>query len=731
MTTDQPYAGGPKDELISTALERFRRAAEAERLIREEGLDDLRFFAGEQWPDNVKKQRNDDKRPCLTVNRLPQVVQQVTNEQRQSRPETKVNPVGGGADVDTAEILQGMIRHIDVNSDASIAHDNAFECAVRSGFGFWRYLTEYCDETSFDQEIICKRILNPFTVYFDPSAVEPDYSDAKWAFIVEDMPLDDYKAAYPKSELASLDNFESLGDSAQDWASQDSVRIAEYFRVETETQDVCLLEDGSKVFEDELPKGARVIKKRPSERRRVKWSKINACEELESQDWAGKWIPIVPVLGTEIIVEGDRHLLGVIRFAKDSQRMYNYHVSAQTESIGLAPKSPFIVAAGQIEGFENDWASANTTNHAVLTYNPTDVAGKPLPPPQRNSVEPPIAAISAAIMQSSADIKATTGLYDDSLGTGHGDRSGRAILARQKEGDTANLHLSDNLVRSLRFAGRILVDLIPKIYDKDRIVRIIKPDETVEQVAINQPTFRDGMQRIYDVTKGRYDVTVSVGASYESRRQEAVEAMLELSKSYPPLMQIAGDVLVKNMDWPEAQAVSERLKKMLPDQLKDPEENQDPAKQLQQAQAQLQQMGMQHDAMVEQLHKLTDIIKEKRVEADSKIQMELIRAQTQLTVADLQARGKNAQALLDAEMQSIETRLGMLQQAAQTEQQAAEGDADRQHQAQMAQMQQGHQAAMQQGQQAHQAGLQASQQEHDTESQQAAAEAAAAQPKAA
>lgn len=698
-------------DFIGTAMDRFRRAAEAERKVREEGLDDLRFVSGEQWPDTVKKQRADDQRPCLTVNRLPQVIQQVTNEQRQSRPEVKVNPIGDGADVETAEIIEGMLRHISVNSDASIAHDNAFECMCRGGFGYWRYVTDYVSPKSFDQEIYCKRILNPFTVYFDPSCQEPDYSDAGFAFIVEDWNADDYRAEFPGSELASLESFESLGDQAQDWASQDSVRIAEYFTVEKAKRTLCQLADGTTAYEDELPKGAKVIARRETTEPKVTWCKINAVEVLDRREWPGKFIPIVPVLGTELIVENERHLVGVIRYAKDSQRMYNYHVSAQTETIGLAPKAPYVVGEGQIEGYEDEWASANTKNHAVLTYVPKTIGGQILGAPQRNAVEPPIAAISAAIVQSSNDIKGTTGLYDDSLGIPHSDRSGKAVLARQKEGDTANLHLSDNLIRSMRHAGRIQLDLIRKVYDAARVARIIKPDETIEHIAVNTPTWKDGVARIFDLTKGDYDVTVSVGASYESRRQEAVESMLQLVQAYPNLMAFVGDLLVKNMDWPEAQAVSERLKKMLPPQLQDPKDGADPAAQAQQMTQQLQMMGQQHDALVQRVHQLTDIITQKKVEADARVQVALIQAQSAAVVADINAKAESAQALLSAELESIQQRLGTMTTAAQGQHDAEQAEADRQHEAGMQAAQQQHQAGMQQGQQQHQAGMQVQQQQ--------------------
>jgi hypothetical protein len=314
-------------------------------------------------------------------------------------------------------------------------------------------------------------------------------------------------------------------------------------------------------------------------------------------------------------------------------------------------------------------------------------------------------------VQSSNDIKATTGLYDDSLGIQHSDRSGKAVLARQKEGDTANLHLSDNLLRSMRHAGRIVVDLIPHIYDAARIIRIVKPDQTVEQIAINQPTFRDGVAKIFDLTKGRYDVTVSVGASYESKRQEAVESMLQLVQSYPQLMAFVGDLLVKNMDWPEAQAVSERLKKMLPPQLQDPKDGADPAQQAQQMGQQLQVLGQQHDALVAQVHKLSDIIAQKKVEADARIQVALIQAQSAAVVADLNSKAQSAQALMNAEIESIETRLGIMTQAAQGQQDTQDAAQQQQHEAALQQGQQAHQQAMQQGQQQHQANMQQSQQD--------------------
>jgi hypothetical protein len=391
------------EDILKTAKSRFQLAVEAESEIRPLALDDLKFSAGEQWPEDVKQSRELDRRPCLTINRLPQSIHQLTNDQRQNRPSIKVSPIDDKADIDTAKIYQGIIRHIEYSSDADTAYDKAFESAVRGGFGYFRIVTEYCDPMSFNQDIKIKQIRNPFTVYLDPNYQKPDGSDANWGFIVEDIPHDEYKAQYPKSKLASMEDWQSVGDQQAYWASSTTYRIAEYFYKEVTETKLLLLSDKSVITEKEMkdelasgmwPEGLTVVAERMSMLPSIKWCKLNGVEVLEKTDWLGRWIPIIPVLGEELDIDGKRILSGITRHAKDPQRMYNYWASAETETIALAPRAPFIGVEGQFEGHEAEWRTANVRNHAFLQYKPKSLGGVLAPPPQRNAYEPPVQAIT-------------------------------------------------------------------------------------------------------------------------------------------------------------------------------------------------------------------------------------------------------------------------------------------------------------------------------------------------
>jgi hypothetical protein len=705
-------AGTNTEEFLALARDRFRQAAEAETELRAESLEDLKFRAGEQWPKSISDARDLDKRPCLTINRLPQFLKQVTNEQRQNRPSVQVNPVGDGADVETAEVLQGVIRHIELNSSADAAYDTAFEAAATMGFGYFRIVTEFQDEKSFDQEILIKRVKNPFTVYFDPACQEPDYSDARYCFIVEDLTHDEFREQYPDSELAGLQDFTSVGDGTPGWITQSSVRIAEYFHIEREEKTLALLQDGSIHFTDEVPEGTVIVKTRKTHVPSVKWSKINACEIIAETEWAGKWIPVVPVLGDEIDVDGAKQLVGMVRYARDPQRMYNYWASAETEMIALAPRAPFIGAEGQFENHEAAWKQANTRNLAYLEYNPKSIGGQVLGAPQRNVYEPPVQAITHARMQAADDLKSTTGIYDASLGANGNEKSGKAILARQKEGDNANFHFTDNLTRSIKHCGRILIDLIPHIYDAPRVIRIIGEDQQPKTVQVNQHFVdeQDGVQKIFDLTSGKYDVTVSAGPSYQSKRTEAVESMMELTKAYPPLVQIAGDLLVKNMDWPGAQEIADRLHRMLPPQLQDQQQNgaQQAQQQMQQAQQQLQMLGQQHGQLVQTVHTLQNEIDAKTVETQSRERIVAMQEETKRTIALATLDQREGLALLEQEIATIRHRLdltaGAMTAAAGQQHDLNQQALDQQHQAGMQDAAQQH-AAEQAEQAAEQAQL--------------------------
>jgi len=620
--------GKPKksaSDILATARARLDLAVSALSESREDEIDDLKFYAGSpdnhwQWPADVLATRGAvqgqtiNARPCLTINKLPQHVRQVTNDQRQNRPGAKVIPVDDNADVEVADIFNGMIRHIEYISDADVAYDTACENQVSYGEGYLRLLTEYCDDNTFDQDIKIGRVRNSFSVYMDPTIQDPTGADAKWCFVTEDVTKAEFERMYP--DASPITTLQSLGvgdQSISNWLNEDTIRIADYYYIDYDRTTLNLYPGNATAFEGTPEdKQLRAIygkpkKSRESDRPKVKYCKINGYEILEEREWAGKYIPVIRIVGNEFEVDGRLYVSGLVRNAKDAQRMYNYWVSQEAEMLALAPKAPFIGYGGQFEGYEDKWKTANTQNWPYLEINPdvTDGQGAVLPLPQR--AQPPMA--SSGLLQAKAgaseDIKSTTGQYNASLGMGSNERSGKAILARQREGDVGTYHYGDNLARGVRHVARQLVDLIPKIYDTQRIARIIGEDGETKMVKINpdqeQPVNKivdeHGivMEKIYNPSVGKYDVVAITGPGYATKRQEALEAMAQLLQGNPQLWAVAGDLFVKNMDWPGAQEMSKRFAKTIdPKFLSDGED--DPA--LQAAQQQIQAMG----AEMEQMH---------------------------------------------------------------------------------------------------------------------------------
>ena len=612
---------------------------------REDELDDLRFLAGSpddqyQWPADVLATRGAvqgqtiNARPCLTINKLPQHVKQVTNDQRQNRPSGKVIPADDAADPDVAEIFDGMVRHIEYASDADVAYDTACDNQVTFGEGYIRLTTEYCDDESFDQDIRIKRIRNSFSVYMDPMIQDPCGSDAEWAFITEDLLKTDYERLFPNATPITTLMSQGVGDqSISQWIAEQTIRIAEYFYIERTKATMHLYPGGVSALKDSPDAqqieqmGLQPAKTRAVEQRKIKWLKTNGYEVLEENEWAGKWIPLVRVVGNEFEIEGKLLVSGLVRNAKDAQRMYNYWVSQEAEMLALAPKAPFIGYGGQFEGYEQQWKTANTTNWPYLEVNPdvTDGNGSVLPLPQR--AMPPMAqtGLIQAKMGASDDIKSTTGQYDSSLGATSNERSGKAILAREKQGDTGTYHYVDNLARAVRFVTRQIVDLIPKIYDTKRVARIIGIDGETSMAQIdpsqpqpvnkitdpNNPSIV--LKTIYNPSVGKYDVVVTTGPSYATKRQETMDAMQQLLQGNPQLWQVAGDLFVKHMDWPGAQEMAARIRKTIDPKLLQDEEN-SPA--LQAANQQIQQMGQEMEQMHQMLKSVQNSMEAKNVEID-------------------------------------------------------------------------------------------------------------------
>ena len=605
------------DPRIQDAIQFLQFANEADQMNRSEALEDLKFAAGDQWPVEIQNSRVLEARPCLTVNKVDAYCRQLTNQMRQQRPRIKVHGMNNESDAKMAQIIQGICRHIEVQSDADQAYDKAGDFAVRMGWGYWRVTTDYVKDDSFDQDIFIKAIDNPFTVYFDPNSVAPDGSDAEKVLITTVISKDNFKKMYPNAELQQGFTMRGTGDSNPEWVMKEDIRLAEYFYVDRTPIKIHLLSDGSSVKSKDLPPqdvldaaGITIVESRDSHEKKIKWCKLTSMEVLEEGEWAGKYIPIVPVFGQETVVENKKKKFGIVRMAKDPQRMYNFWQTSLTESVALAPKAKWLLAEGQDEGHENEWAMANIKSMPVLRYKQKDIDGQPAPPPQRLQPEPPPAGIMAAAQAMTTDLMQVVGIFDPAQ-LPQGNISGKALQGQQQQVDLTNFHYYDNLTRSIRQTGRIILDLIPHIYDRERVMRIIGDDGKPEILTINQyGQDEEGINKILnDVTVGEYDIVMDTGPGYNSKRQEAVESMMALFAADPALIQQAGDLLVRNMDFPGAETIADRLAVNNPLAKVDDKSKVPPRVQmeLQKSQATIQQMQQQMQQMQQFIKQRQDI----------------------------------------------------------------------------------------------------------------------------
>ncbi len=615
------------EDFLTDARAAFDLACESEAENRREAADDIRFARlGEQWPDRVRKDRELDGRPCLTINRLPAFIRQVVNDARQNKPSIVCHPVDDAADPETAEIFNGLIRNIEQSSDAEVAYDTALDFAVTGGFGYFRINSRYAREDGFDQDLVIERVANPFSIYGDPHSTAADSSDWNTAFVVDSMPKATFEARWKGAEPVDWTG-EGYGGLGGPWLDGDRVMIAEYWRREAVAKTIVALSDGQvvelgvyetqKAMFDAL--GVSVVgRPRTVGGHKVTQSILTGAEVLETTDWAGKYIPIVPVFGEELHVDGKRRLRSLVRDAKDPQRMFNYWRTTSTELVALAPKAPFIGRRGAFETDAAKWATANVQTHAYIEYDGNE-------PPMRQ----PFSGVPAGALQealsASDDMKSIMGMYDASLGARSNETSGRAIMARQREGDVSTFHYIDNLSRAIRHAGRILIDLIPKVYSAPRVVRVLGASGDARSVAVNQkvsvPDPADEarkIEKIYDLAAGKYDLTVKSGPSFTSRREEAATQMIELIRAYPPAAPLIGDLLAKNLDWPGADEIAGRLAAMLPAEVK----GADPAAEA--AKAQMTKLGQ---ALADVAEKIKALEAEQGLRA-RKLEIEAFEAQT-------------------------------------------------------------------------------------------------------
>lgn len=667
---------------IEEAVETYQEWQEALSPMQTDGLADARFaLLGEQWPLEIETDRRRQGRPTLTMNHMPKYIRQVTNDARQNKPQVTIRPVDGGADVKIAEIYGGIVRQIESASDADIAYDTAAFCAVTQGVGFWRVDIDYACNDSFNYDIKIGRIPNPLSVLFDPLSQAGDASDWRGAFITEEVEKKEFEARFPGADTAGWKD----APWQEQWFSGDMVRLAEYWKREEVERTIWLMSDGQVIDEDTLGRadvkgqfdaaGITADKSRVVPSYKITHKLMSGAETLEEKEWAGTLIPIVPVFGEEFWIEGRRYWRSLIHHGKDAQRNFNYWRSAGTELIALAPKAPwvgpknFIGTGAQAE----KWGSANVESHAFLEYD-----GQVVP------IRADFAGVPAGVLQeanlAAEDMREIIGINLAGFGVQdpRGAESGRALRMRRTEADTGTFHFHDNLMRAVRYSGRVMVELIPKVYNTARTIRVLGQDGTQDMVKVNQPIPQGDTVMNYDLTVGKYDVAVDVGPSFTTRREEAVESMTAFVQAYPPAAPIMADMIAKASDWPESGKVARRMEALLPPAIKAMEAGEPPpapepppevqaemakaqaAIQISQQKAtqdfQLEQQKAQNRAEIERQQALADIAVMK-MKAEAEAEMERQRAALQMQLerekANLQFELKRQEARLKAEIEAV------------------------------------------------------------------------------
>lgn len=638
------------DDLLREAKERFQAGKDWEGEFRTLFTADLKFVRadadnGYQWPDNLRTARQDDKKPCLTINKTRQQCLMIINDIKESLPAIKISAVGGEASYESAQVYEGLARHIQYQSDAADAYKTATEFQVWTGIGYWRVVTEYADDESFDQEIYIKRIRNPQSVTLDPNIKETDGSDAKWGFIHDDVPRKDFERKYPKfKDIVGNGQF---ADS-DDWCNKDVVRVAEYYYTEYKSDELIAMPvpDGvggvqittirKSVLMEQNPDLAKMvladkgIQRRPIETPSIKWCKIAGDKIVERSDWLGSTVPIVRIVGEECVIDGKLDRKGHVRNIKDPQRMYNYWSSSAVEHVALQNKIPYLADDRSIEGYETIWETANTENHAYLPYRSTDQNGNPIPPPIRTDAPVMSAGYMQGMQVAAEEMKMVSGQNDALMGAPSNEIAGVAIKRRAKQGETATSHFRDGLATGIRYTGKIIIELVPKIYDTPRVIRILAEDGSDDTVKIDpqqqQPMIKqekpggEGVERIFNPGAGKYEVVADTGPSYATKREEAFAAMSDLAAQNPAFLGLAGDLYMLSADFPLADELAERFKRSIPANIL----GEGPSPELQQAMDNIKNLQAQ-------LASAMDLSASKEKEADDKAKQTEIKSYAAIT----------------------------------------------------------------------------------------------------
>lgn len=559
--------------ICEEATERLKRIMEADQENRKLAKDDFKFVytPGEQWTGETRQRRKNWQEPCLEFNQMQQFVNQVVGDERQNKPAILVHPASGDASKEVAEIQQGIIRNIEYESKAEAAYDNGFQCAVVGGRGYWMVCTEFVKSDNpremFNQRICIKPIADALSVYGDMEYLEPDASDRNYVFVIERVPKDDFERRWPDADPISWDDIDG------EWRDgKDIIIVADYYRRVCTYRTLVAMSDGAVGWKDEMPPpppGVKQVREREVETYEIEWHKIaGGAQVLESYELPGDVIPIVQTTGYDIMLDGRRVYQGLVRPARDAQQMFNFGMTAQAVHLALTPRAPWVAPLEAIEDFKEDYKNANTTNISVLPYKHRDANGAEIPRPTRTEPSLPDAGWINWCNTMQGVMRSTIGMYQNSLGQQGTETSGIAIRAREKQGDTGTFHFVDNQHRAIALTGRIITSWIPTYMDTEQIVQVIGPDDTRRMVTINQtsPDPNDPLKaiRLNDVTKGKYATVVEAGPGYATKRQETSDKLMQLVQSFPPVAQVAGDLVVKSLDIADADIIAERLKLALP-----------------------------------------------------------------------------------------------------------------------------------------------------------------------
>lgn len=649
------YTKAEKREKLKLIRERYNQAAEADHDNRVAAMEDLKFVyvPGAQWDQKTKDERGDE-RPCNEYNKLRVTIKRVVNDIRANRPSGKVRGTEDN-DKETAEVLEGLIRNIWNVSDGDTIFDSACEYQVASGMGAWRVNVAYSSDTAFEQDIKIEGIRNPFCLYADPACHDPLKRDARYWVLTTRISRTKYEQRWPKADVvdfeedAEFDDF----DNDEDWADEDNVRIVEYWYREPVKKTLNLLSDGSTVDSADIPsmeaaraKGLEVVRSREVNSDRIRMCIASGDAILEEADWVGKEFPFILIYGENFVIDGKQNWFGLTRFAKDAQKAYNYSRTLATETVALAPQAKWWTTGTQAQGNTDKWAEAHKKNYPFLVYNADPQASGP--PQRMEGAQIPMALIQEMNI-ASEDIKSVTGIFDSSLGRQSNETSGVAIRARQEQGEVAVFNYTDNASKGVRRTWEILIDLIPKVYDTTRAVRILGVDGAEKYVKVNQPA-PDGSV-VNDLSRGKFDVTVDAGPSYSTQRQEASETYWKMANANPALMGIVGDLIFKATDLPYSEQIAARLRLMLPPPIQQAEAEGKPMppevmqamQQAEQAMQQVQQMAQQvqeQGAQAMQDTQKAEAAKHEVEQAISNLQVEkaVLEANHQKVLADITKR---------------------------------------------------------------------------------------------